>query len=88
MISGADVLLEPLSRGVSSDLVKVSFTPGTDATVTLERAASDLYDETTGRSRFRLEEREFSSDGFAELMIAWRQKYPTISIEDPTADTD
>lgn len=28
MISGADVLLEPLSRGVPSDLVKVSFTPG------------------------------------------------------------
>jgi len=67
---------------------RAGYTPGRDASISLDIAASDLYDSRTERYRFRLEDREFTRDEFAELMISWCEKYPVISIEDPVADTD
>lgn len=67
---------------------RAGYTPGVDAALSLDIAASDLYDQEAGRYRFRLENRDFSSDEFADLMIAWCEDYPVVSIEDPAADTD
>ncbi|MCC6354923.1 MAG: phosphopyruvate hydratase [Verrucomicrobiae bacterium] len=67
---------------------RAGYTPGKEASMSLDVAASDLYDEASGRYRFRLEGREFTSDEFAALMIDWCERYPIISIEDPMADTD
>ena len=67
---------------------KAGYAPGKDVAISLDIAASDLYDEKTRKYRFRLEEREFTSDQFADLMIGWCRHYPIISIEDPAADTD
>ena len=64
------------------------YTPGHDAAIALDIAASDLYDEKTGRYRFNLEKREFTSREFGELMADWCKRFPIISIEDPMADTD
>jgi enolase len=64
------------------------YTPGRDIGLSLDIAASDLYDSTTGRYRFALENREFTSTSFAELLIDWCGRYPIVSIEDPMADTD
>ena len=67
---------------------KAGYTPGKEVAISLDIAASDLYDEQTKTYRFRLEKREFSPDEFAELMIDWCRRYPIISVEDPAADTD
>ncbi len=67
---------------------RAGYTPGVEASISLDIAASDLFDEKTGQYRFRLEDRRFDSAAFADLMIGWCQKYPIISIEDPMADTD
>jgi enolase len=67
---------------------RAGYTPGKEVAISLDIAASDLYDEATGKYRFRLEKREFTSDEFADLMIGWCRKYPVISVEDPMADTD
>lgn len=67
---------------------RAGYTPGVEASLSLDIAASDLYEEKTGYYRFRLEDRIFDSDAFAELMIRWCEKYPIVSIEDPMADTD
>ena len=67
---------------------RAGYTPGGEVSISLDIAASDLFDANDGLYRFRLEERSFDSDGFAELMIAWCEKYPIVSIEDPMADTD
>jgi enolase len=67
---------------------RAGYTPGTQAAISLDIAASDLYDAASGRYRFGLENREFTSDEFADQMIDWCRRYPVISIEDPMADTD
>jgi enolase len=67
---------------------RAGYTPGRDAAIALDIAASDLYDEKTGRYSFRLEHREFTSSEFGELMTDWCSRFPIVSIEDPMADTD
>jgi enolase len=67
---------------------QAGYTPGKEASLSLDIAASDLYDEATGTYRFALENRSFTSDEFVDLMISWCTKYSVVSIEDPAADTD
>jgi enolase len=64
------------------------YQPGRDAAISLDIAASDLFDETTHRYLFALEQRDFSTAEFAALIEGWCARYPIISIEDPMADTD
>jgi enolase len=64
------------------------YTPGKEASIALDIAASDLFDEGKKRYRFRLEQREFTSSEFVRLMADWCKRYPIVSIEDPLADTD
>ncbi|MBK1875895.1 phosphopyruvate hydratase [Pelagicoccus mobilis] len=67
---------------------RAGYTPGKEASISLDIAASDLYDEETQTYKFRLEDRSFTREEFADLMIEWCEKYPIISVEDPAADTD
>jgi len=67
---------------------KAGYQPGRDAALSLDIAASDLFDEKTGRYRFALEQRSFSSAEFATLLADWCARYPIICLEDPMADTD
>ncbi len=76
--------IETLLRAIE----RAGYTPGREAAISLDIAASDLFDPKTGLYRFRLEDRVFDSDAFAELITEWRHKYPIVSIEDPLADTD
>jgi enolase len=69
-------------------ICRAGYSPGIDAAIALDIAASDLYDESSGRYRFRLENREFTSDEFCELLADWCRRFPIVSIEDPMADTD
>lgn len=64
------------------------YTPGIDASLSLDIAASDLYDPGSDTYLFRSENRTFTSNEFSDLMIDWCRRYPVISIEDPAADTD
>jgi len=76
--------LQTLVRAIE----RAGYTPGKEASVSLDIAASDLFDEETRQYRFALEDRVFSSDEFADFIIDWCDRYPIISIEDPAADTD
>ncbi|MGA7413515.1 MAG: phosphopyruvate hydratase [Bryobacteraceae bacterium] len=69
-------------------IVRAGYAPGRDAAIALDIAASDLYDEQTGRYRFNLEQRQFTSSEFGALMADWCGRFPIVSIEDPMADTD
>ena len=64
------------------------YTPGKEASISLDIAASDLYAEASGTYRFALDDSTFTSNEFVDLMISWCKKYPVVSIEDPVADTD
>ena len=67
---------------------RAGYRPGLDVAISLDVASSDLFDGHSGRYKFELENKTFSSNEFADLMMAWCTKYPIISIEDPMADTD
>jgi len=69
-------------------IARTGYAPGTDVAISLDIAASDLYDPGRGTYRFRLEDKTFTTQEFAELMVSWCEKYPIIAIEDPMADTD
>lgn len=82
--SSHDEIFEFLVQAIE----RAGYTPGAEAAISLDIAASDLYDPVTGRYQFRWEGREYSSREFAELLIGWCRRYPVISVEDPMADTD
>jgi enolase len=67
---------------------RAGYQPGRDAAISLDIAASDLFDEKNRTYRFALEQRNFSNAEFAALLADWGERYPIISIEDPMADTD
>jgi enolase len=79
---------EAVLQFMAEAIVHAGYTPGRDAALSLDIAASDLYDPETGRYWFRLESRSFTSAQFADLMAGWCDRYPIVSIEDPMADTD
>tara|TARA_R110001583_G_scaffold21479_4_gene81646 strand:- start:1663 stop:2961 length:1299 start_codon:yes stop_codon:yes gene_type:complete len=66
--------------------VKAGYIPGKDVAISLDIAASDLYDGEN--YHFKLENKSFTPSEFYDLMALWCTKYPIISIEDPFADTD
>jgi enolase len=67
---------------------RAGYVPGRDLAISLDIAASDLFDPQTGLYRFAREDREFSSEQFAELMQEWCQKFPIVSLEDPMSESD
>lgn len=73
-----EVLMEAIQRA--------GYTPGKDVGISLDIAASDLYDGE--HYKFKLTNETFTRKEFYNLMVLWCTKYPVISIEDPFADTD
>jgi enolase len=74
--------LEMLVRAIE----RAGFTPGHEAAISLDIAASEFG--KGGRYRFGLEDREFDSDALGELLLGWLARYPIVSIEDPLAEDD
>jgi len=64
------------------------YKPGEDLAISLDIAASEFYEPETGSYRFGVENRQFSSEQFIDLIIQWCEKYPIISLEDPMAESD
>lgn len=81
-VSGNEAAFDILLRAIEA----AGCVPGKDACISLDIAASDLFEN--GRYHFRSEGRSFSREEFAELMIRWLTDYPVISVEDPMADVD
>ncbi len=62
------------------------YTPGKDCMISLDFAASDLFDGEF--YRLGVDGRRLDSEDFIGLIVGWCQRYPIISIEDPLADDD
>jgi len=62
------------------------FVPGEQVAIALDIAASDFG--RAGRYTLGLERRELDSDGLAELLLRWCDRFPIASIEDPLAEDD
>ena len=79
---------ESVLQFLTDAIVRAGYTPGRDAAIALDIAASDFYNPETRRYWFRLEDRSFTAAEFTELMVRWCDRYPIVSIEDPMSDTD
>jgi len=79
---------EEVLQFMNDAIVAAGYQPGRDAAISLDIAASDLYNPETQLYTFRLEDRTFTSSQFAALQIGWCDRYPIVSLEDPMADTD
>ena len=79
---------EEILRVLVETIQRAGYTPGKEAAISLDIAASDLFEKPTGKYHFRREDREFSSEQFVDLIGRWCDDYPILSIEDPLADTD
>ncbi|MBL9214506.1 MAG: phosphopyruvate hydratase [Opitutaceae bacterium] len=73
-----DALLEAITLA--------GYTPGREAGLSLDIAATDLYHD--GHYVLGLEKRRYTSPEFCALMTAWIEKYPIVSVEDPVAEDD
>ncbi len=74
--------LEFLVRAIE----RAGFVPGEQIAITLDIAASEFGQG--GSYRLALEDRTLDSDGFAEVLLGWLDRYPIVSVEDPMSEDD
>ena len=77
-----EAALEALVRAIE----RAGFVPGEQVAIALDVAASEFG--RAGRYTLGLERRELDSDGLAELLLRWCERFPIVSIEDPMAEDD
>ena len=65
---------------------KAGYTPGTDIALALDCAATEFYRD--GAYRLESENRALPAKAFADVLAAWCDKYPIVSIEDGMAEDD
>ncbi|MEP7275868.1 MAG: phosphopyruvate hydratase [Betaproteobacteria bacterium] len=65
---------------------KAGYTPGTDIALALDCAASEFFRD--GRYHLEAENRALTSEQFADILAAWTDKYPIVSIEDGMSEHD
>ena len=75
---GLEVLMEGFERA--------GYKPWEDVAVALDIASNEFYSD--GKYRFALERKAMTSEQFADLLEAWADRYPILSIEDGMAEDD
>lgn len=80
--SSNEEVLDALLRAIEL----AGYVPGEDVHIALDVAASEFG--RGGVYKLGLESKTLDSDGMAELMLRWIDRYPILSIEDPFAEDD
>jgi enolase len=71
---------------LTAAIARAGLDPGRQMAIALDVAASHFWHD--GRYHLSSEGRDLSSDGMIELLAAWTERYPVISIEDGLAEDD
>jgi len=77
-----EAALDALMRAIEH----AGFTPGQEIAISLDIAASEFHQG--GLYRLARDGRTLDSDGMAEMLMRWLDKYPIVSIEDPLGEND
>jgi enolase len=77
-----EAALDALMRAVE----RAGFTPGQEIAISLDIAASEFHQN--GLYKLARDGRTLDSDGMAEMLIGWLDRYPIVSIEDPLGEHD
>jgi enolase len=67
---------------------RAGLTPGDDAAIAIDVAATQFYDRTTGHYRLALDNRELDAGEWIAELAEWCRNFPIVSVEDPLADQD
>ncbi len=67
---------------------KAGYKPGEQVGIALDPAASELYDEETGKYNLRKEGKMLTSEEMVQFWVNWTNQYPIVSIEDGLAQDD
>jgi len=73
---------------ISEAVQKTNYKLGDDVVFALDVAASELYDATTGKYKFKTENKEFSSGELIEYYKNLIKEFPIFSIEDGLSEND
>ncbi len=74
---------------VLTAIEKAGYKPGEDIYIALDAAASEMYNEKTGKYQFyKSTKNEISSDELINYWVDWCSKYPIVSIEDGLHEDD
>ena len=73
---------------VMEAIQKAGFTPGKDMFIALDAAASEFYDDATGKYNFASTGESRNSEEMVAFWADWCARYPIISIEDGLAEDD
>ena len=65
-------------------IADAGFEPGADIGIALDIAATQLWHD--GRYHLALEKRSLSAEQLHAMLLAWIERYPIVSIEDPFAE--
>jgi enolase len=77
-----EAALDALMRAIE----RAGFTPGQEIAISLDIAASEFHQN--GQYRLARDGRSLDSDGMAEMLMGWLDRYPIVSIEDPLGEDD
>jgi enolase len=69
-------------------IAKAGYKPGEQIGLALDPAASELFDEKTGKYNLRREGKMLSGDEMVAFWKSWVDQYPIVSIEDGLAQDD
>jgi enolase len=69
-------------------ILNAGYSPGVDAAISLDAAASEFWDKESQRYKLSLEEKELSSEEMLSYYKIWLDKYPIISLEDMLSEYD
>jgi enolase len=73
---------------VMEAIEKAGFKPGVDMYIALDAAASEFYDDATGKYNFASTGESRNSEEMVAFWADWCERYPIISIEDGLAEDD
>ncbi|MDD4106592.1 MAG: phosphopyruvate hydratase [Candidatus Shapirobacteria bacterium] len=83
-ISSNEKPLEFLTQAI----INAGYTPGVDAGVGIDAAASEFYSQETGKYTLRLEGKELTSEELIAYYKPWIEKYKIATMEDMLSEFD
>ena len=80
---------EEAIQSVLDAIVEAGFTPGKEIFIAIDAAASEFFDEKSGKYIFKKSTGEqLTSSQMSDYWLTWIKKYPIISIEDGFSEDD
>ena len=73
---------------ILSAIEQAGYKPGEQVGLAIDAAASELFDEQTGKYHLRIEKRQLTSAEMVAFWTDWVARYPIVSIEDGLDEND